>query len=289
MENFKFKDMKINVPLSLHTTMRVGGNAHFFIEPNSVKKFVEIIKFCAKNNIRYFVLGNGSNVIFGDEGYDGVIISTKKINKIKIHKNIAVIDCGVNLFIANKIFIKNALSGMEFTYGIPGTMGGAVYMNAGAYNHEIKDIVHKVMYYNGKKIKIIKNKNTIFSYRDSIFKKNNFVILKVWLKLNKSEKKEVESNCLNNLKKRQISQPLEYPNCGSVFKKVNGVSAGQIIDKLGLKGLKVGGAEISCLHANFIVNKGNASASDVKNLIQQVKAKVKQKSDISLEEEVIIL
>ena len=261
MENFKFKDMKINVPLSLHTTMRVGGNAHFFIEPNSVKKFVEIIKFCAKNNIRYFVLGNGSNVIFGDEGYDGIIISTKKINKIKIHKNIAVIDCGVNLFIANKIFIKNALSGMEFTYGI----------------------------YTGKKIKIIKNKNTIFSYRDSIFKKNNFVILKVWLKLNKSEKKEVESNCLNNLKKRQISQPLEYPNCGSVFKKVNGVSAGQIIDKLGLKGLKVGGAEISCLHANFIVNKGNASASDVKNLIQQVKAKVKQKSDISLEEEVIIL
>ena len=285
----KLNNIKLNVPLCRVTTMRVGGDAHFFIEPKSVLELIKTIKYCKKNKIKYYILGNGSNVIFSDDGYDGMVICTKKLNQIKIRKNIVICQCGVNLFVLNKTLIKNALSGMEFSFGIPGTIGGAVCMNAGAYGSEMKDVVQKVVFFDGKKIKILKNKKLNFSYRNSIFKNSNYIILKVYLKLTKNNEKTVEEKCMQNFKKRQISQPLEFFNSGSIFKKSNGVGAGKIIDELGLKGLKVGGAEVSSVHANFIINRGNATSNDIKNLVEQIKDTVKQKSGITLEEEVIFI
>lgn len=287
--NINFKNLKINVPLANYVTMRVGGNAHFFVEPQKISELIKIVKYCIKQKINYFILGNGSNVIFSDRGFDGIVICTKKLNKINVKKNIVKVECGTNLYMLNKYLIKNALSGMEFTYGIPGTVGGAVCMNAGAYGFEMKDIIQKVMYFDGKKIKTKNIVNLDFSYRNSYFKKNNFIVLKVWLKLNKKNILDVQNLCMQNFKKRQISQPLEFANSGSIFKKVNGVSAGKIIDDLGLKGKKCGGAQVSTLHANFIINKNNATSQDVKNLIDEIKKEVKEKAGISLEEEVIII
>ena len=287
--NINFKNLKMNVSLANYVTMRVGGNAHFFVEPQKISELIKIVKYCIKQKINYFILGNGSNVIFSDRGFDGIVICTKKINKINIKKNIVKVECGTNLYMLNKFLINNALSGMEFTYGIPGTVGGAVCMNAGAYGFEMKDIIQKVMYFDGKKIKTKNIANLDFSYRNSYFKKNNFIVLKVWLKLNKKNILDVQNLCMQNFKKRQISQPLEFANSGSIFKKVNGVSAGKIIDDIGLKGKKCGGAQVSTLHANFIINKNNATSQDVKNLIDEIKKEVKEKAGISLEEEVIII
>lgn len=287
--NINFKNLKINVPLANYATMRVGGNAHFFVEPQKISELIKIVKYCIKQKINYFILGNGSNVIFSDRGFDGIVICTKKLNKINVKKNIVKVECGTNLYMLNKYLINNALSGMEFTYGIPGTVGGAVCMNAGAYGFEMKDIIQKVMYFDGKKIKTKNIVNLDFSYRNSYFKKNNFIVLKVWLKLNKKNILDVQNLCMQNFKKRQISQPLEFANSGSIFKKVNGISAGKIIDDIGLKGKKCGGAQVSTLHANFIINKNNATSQDVKNLIYEIKKEVKEKAGISLEEEVIII
>ncbi len=283
------KNLKINVPLSKFTTMRVGGNAHFFVEPKSINELIKIIKLCQKQKIKYFILGNGSNVIFSDIGYNGIIICTKKLNKTKIKNNCLICECGTNLYVLNKLLINHGLSGMEFTYGIPGTIGGATFMNAGAYGFEMKDVVRKVMFFNGKKINISKNKNLDFSYRNSIFKKSNFIVLKVWLKLKKKNILDVQDLCMQNLKKRQVSQPFEFANSGSIFKKVNGISAGKILDELNLKGKRVGGAEVSNLHANFIINKGNATSNDIKQLVQEIKQEVKTKKGITLEEEVIFI
>lgn len=287
--NINFKNLKINVPLANYATMRVGGNAHFFVEPQKISELIKIVKYCIKQKINYFILGNGSNVIFPDRGFDGIVICTKKLNKINVKKNIVKVECGTNLYMLNKFLINNALSGMEFAYGIPGTVGGAVCMNAGAYGFEMKDIIQKVMYFDGKKIKTKNIANLDFSYRNSYFKKNNFIVLKVWLKLNKKNILDVQNLCMQNFKKRQISQPLEFANSGSIFKKVNGISAGKIIDDIGLKGKKCGGAQVSTLHANFIINKNNATSQDVKNLIDEIKKEVKEKAGISLEEEVIII
>ncbi len=287
--SINFKNLKMNVPLANYVTMRVGGNAHFFVEPQKISELIKIVKYCIKQKINYFILGNGSNVIFSDRGFDGIVICTKKLNKIYVKKNIVKVECGTNLYMLNKFLINNALSGMEFTYGIPGTVGGAVCMNAGAYGFEMKDIIQKVMYFDGKKIKTKNIANLDFSYRNSYFKKNNFIVLKVWLKLNKKNILDVQNLCMQNFKKRQISQPLEFANSGSIFKKVNGISAGKIIDDIGLKGKKCGGAQVSTLHANFIINKNNATSQDVKNLIDEIKKEVKEKAGISLEEEVIII
>ena len=287
--SISFKNLKMNVSLANYVTMRVGGNAHFFVEPQKISELIKIVKYCIKQKINYFILGNGSNVIFSDRGFDGIVICTKKLNKIYVKKNIVKVECGTNLYMLNKFLINNALSGMEFTYGIPGTVGGAVCMNAGAYGFEMKDIIQKVMYFDGKKIKTKNIANLDFSYRNSYFKKNNFIVLKVWLKLNKKNILDVQNLCMQNFKKRQISQPLEFANSGSIFKKVNGISAGKIIDDLGLKGKKCGGAQVSTLHANFIINKNNATSQDVKNLIDEIKKEVKEKAGISLEEEVIII
>ena len=289
MENIlDIKNIQTNVPLSNYTTMRVGGMAHFFVQPTKIKYMVKIIKFCLKNKIKYYILGNGSNVIFSDKGFDGLVICTKKLNKIKIKKNVTA-ECGCNLYALNKKLISYGLSGMEFSYGIPGSVGGAVCMNAGAYGDDMSKVVNKVLVFDGKKIFKLNNKEIDFSYRNSKIKKNNLIVLKAWLNLKQKNKLSVEEKCIENFKKRRLTQPYEFPNSGSIFKKVENISAGKIIDDLNLKGLSFGGAQISTLHANFIVNANNATATDVIKLINTTKKIVKQEKGIDLEEEVIFI
>ncbi len=278
-----------NENLSYHCTMRVGGNAKFYIEPSSNDQLIDVVKNCEKIKLNYFVLGNGSNVIFKDNGFDGVIICTKKINEIKIKDNIIIADGGSNLFVLNKIAQQNGLGGMEWSYGIPGSVGGAVCMNAGAYGGQMQDIVLKAKIFDGKKTKVLYNNELKMSYRDSIIKQNKYIVLKVWIKLKKEDKEIIKEKQINYLNKRRLSQPLEMYNSGSIFKKVNDISAGKIIDNLGLKGVIFNGAQISKLHANFIVNLGNAKAKDIQNLIKIIKDKVKEKTNIVLEEEVLFI
>ena len=288
-EFLKVYNYKPNEKLSYHCTMRVGGNAQFYLEPKTIKQLLKVVKECQKNNIKYFILGNGSNVIFGDKQFKGVVICTKLLKKVKIKKNTIIAECGANLFAINYMLQQNNLGGMEWSYGIPGTVGGAVCMNAGAYGGQMKDVVTKVQIYDGKKIRTLKNKQIEFTYRDSLIKRKQFLVVKVWIKLKFENKEKIKENQTYYFNKRKISQPIETYNCGSVFKAVNGVSAGKIIDNLGLKGVKLNGAQISKLHANFIVNLGNATSEDVKELINLIKNKVKAQTGIELEEEVIFV
>ena len=288
-EFLKVYNYKPNEKLSYHCTMRVGGNAQFYLEPKTIKQLLKVVKECQKNNIKYFILGNGSNVIFCDKQFKGVVICTKLLKKVKIKKNTIIAECGANLFAINYMLQQNNLGGMEWSYGIPGTVGGAVCMNAGAYGAQMKDVVTKVQIYDGKKIRTLKNKQIEFTYRDSLIKRKQFLVVKVWIKLKFENKEKIKENQTYYFNRRKLSQPLETYNCGSVFKALNGVSAGKIIDNLGLKGVKLNGAQISKLHANFIVNLGNATSEDVKELINLIKHKVKEQTGIDLEEEIIFV
>ena len=284
----KFKVLQ-DENLSKHCTMRVGGNAKYYIEPIDSEQFVEIVKNCIKYKIKYFVLGNGSNVIFRDNGFNGIVICTKKLQDIKTKNNMIIADCGTNLYVFNKFAQENGLGGSDWSYGIPGTIGGAVCMNAGAYGGQMQDIVLKVKVFDGKKTKILYNNELQMGYRDSIIKREKYIVLKVWLKLKKDDKQKIKAKQIEYLNRRRLSQPLETYNSGSIFKKVNDISAGKIIDNLGLKGVKINGAQISKLHANFIINLGSAKSNDIENLIELIKQKVKDKLSISLEEEVIFI
>ncbi len=282
-------DLKESEILSKHCTMKVGGKADFYFEPQTNKELLSIIRDCKKNNVKFFILGNGSNVIFTDKGFRGVIICTKKLNKIKIKDTKLCVDSGVNLYVLHNVLIKNSLKGMEWSYGIPGTIGGAVCMNAGAYGGEMKDVIEKVKIFDGEKVRYLTLSQMEMSYRNSIIKQKGYIVLNVYIKLKKGEQKEIEKKCKNYLLKRKMTQPLEFFNSGSIFKTTNGIIAGKIIDNLGLKGVKINQAQISSLHANFIVNLGNATCEDITNLIQLIKTKVKEETNVELKEEVIIV
>ena len=278
-----------NEELGKHNSIRIGGKADYFVEPKTIKELVKIIKFCKQNKISYYILGNGTKVVFSDNGFRGVVICTKKLNLLTKRKNTVCAMCGVSLFSLNRFLIKNSLSGLEFSYGIPGTMGGAIFMNAGAYGGDIGSFVQKLQVFDGKKIRIIKGKDLTFSYRKSVVSEKSYIVLRAWLKLKNGNKHQIEAKCQEYFSKRKISQPLETFNFGSTFKKTNGIIAGKIIDNLGLKGVKINGAQISTVHGNFIINKNNATMKDVKDLIDFIKNKVYENYGVWLEEEVIFV
>lgn len=278
-----------NENLKKHCSMSVGGNSDYYYEPKTIKDFLKIIKICNKNKINYFILGNGTNTIFTDKGFRGIVICTKKLKKITKKKNIICLDCGVNMYVLNKYLISNGLTGLEWSFGIPGTIGGAVCMNAGAYGGQMKDVVLKVKIFDGKNVKILNSNQLNMTYRDSLIKQKKYIVLKAWLKLDFDEQTNIEQRCKEYMSKRITSQPLEYFNSGSIFKTTNNIIAGKIIDNLGLKGVTINGAQISIKHANFIVNKNNAKCADILELIELIQNKVEQQTGIRLEQEVIIV
>ena len=283
------ENIMLNEPMSKHTSFKTGGNARFFVKAYSVNEIKDVLKIVKENKIPLFILGNGTNLLVKDEGFDGIVLQIK-LDNIKIEDNIVTVDAGVkNEVFANKV-LEKSLTGFEFASGIPGTIGGAIKMNAGAYGNEMKDIVQEVTYidFDGN-INTISNKQCEFEYRNSIFFKLNCVILQTKLKLEYGNKKEIQNKIKELVIQRKEKQPLEYPNAGSTFKRGTDFITAKIIDECGLKGYSIGGAEVSQKHAGFIINKNNATSKDILDLIKYVQSIVKEKTgkEIKLEIEVI--
>ena len=278
------ENVKLNESLKLHTTYKVGGNCKYFITPKDLNELIDLVKYLREKNIKYMILGNGSNTIFSSKEYDGVIINLTNLNSMSIDKNIITVEAGYQLIKLSMDALNNSLSGLEFAAGIPGNVGGAVFMNAGAYKSDMSNLIKTVTFLDENiELQTLKNEELEFSYRKSIFQKRNCIILSTVLELTPGNKDEIKE-LMDKRKERRIeSQPLDYPSAGSVFRNPSeDIFAGKLIEDLGLKGYKIGGAMISEKHANFIINVGDATGEDIKSLIDFVKTKVKEKYDIDL-------
>lgn len=293
LEEIVGKDkIKYNEKMSKYTTMRVGGPCDCIVFPDEISKIKEVIDFCKNENITFFVIGNGSNLLVKDEGIHGVVIKLgHRFGKIEIDGEYILAYAGATMPALSQLAKKNSLKGLEFACGIPGTIGGGVKMNAGAYGSQISDILYEVTYMDEKEeIKTIKNKECSFGYRKSIFTINpNYVILSAKFKLEKGNIDEIENKMKENSLARKTKQPLEYPNFGSVFKRPEGYFVGKLVDDAGLRGYKIGGAQVSTKHTGFIVNVDNATCKDVLDLIGYVQTTVYNKFNVKLTPEVIII
>lgn len=293
LEEIVGKDkIKYNEKMSKYTTMRVGGPCDCIVFPDEISKIKEVIDFCKNENITFFVIGNGSNLLVKDEGIHGVVIKLgHRFGKIELDGEYILAYAGATMPALSQLAKKNSLKGLEFACGIPGTIGGGVKMNAGAYGSQISDILYEVTYMDEKEeIKTIKNKECSFGYRKSIFTINpNYVILSAKFKLEKGNIDEIENKMRENSLARKTKQPLEYPNFGSVFKRPEGYFVGKLVDDAGLRGYKIGGAQVSTKHTGFIVNVDNATCKDVLDLIEYVQTTVYNKFNVKLTPEVIII
>lgn len=281
-----------DVPLKKLTTFKVGGNCSALIIINSVQGLTEIIKLLNEENEPFFVLGKGSNIIADDKGYNGTIIKFgDEMSEIAVNDEIITAGSGASLSAVCKVALDNCLTGIEFAYGIPGSVGGGVYMNAGAYGGEIKDIIVFADAMNPVTGEITRfsNADMLLSYRKSIFAENKFIILSATFKLTKGNKNEIKSKMSELMEKRKSKQPLEYPSAGSTFKRPEGAFAAKLIEDCGLKGYHIGDAEISEKHSGFVINKGNASSADILKLISDVRNIVFEKTGFRLETEPVIL
>lgn len=293
LEEIVGKDkVKYNEKMSKYTTMRVGGPCDCIVFPDEISKIKEVIDFCKNENITFFVIGNGSNLLVKDEGIHGVVIKLgHRFGKIELDGEYILAYAGATMPTLSQLAKKNSLKGLEFACGIPGTIGGGVKMNAGAYGSQISEILYEVTYMDEKEeIKTIKNKDCSFGYRKSIFTINpNYVILSAKFKLERGNIDEIENKMKENSLARKAKQPLEYPNFGSVFKRPEGYFVGKLVDDAGLRGYKIGGAQVSTKHTGFIVNVDNATCKDVLDLIGYVQTTVYNKFNVELTPEVIII
>lgn len=277
------------VSLSNHTTMQVGGIAPVVAYVRSAEEMITAIREAKNNGVKYSVIGNGSNVIFADDGFDGLVIVTTDMKKITVEGNLIKADCGASLTRLAVTAQRAALTGLEFAYGIPGTVGGGVFMNAGAFEGSLSDVVVSSICYDAKNdsIRKIDREEHAFRYRESIYTRNpDYIILAVLLELRPGKIEDIVGKMNENIRTRKEKQPIEYPSAGSVFKRPVGFYAGELIEKCGLKGYRIGGAEVSEKHAGFIINRGGATAEDVMRLIGHVKTKVFLEYSVELECEV---
>ena len=284
-------EMYEDVSLKKYNTYRLDVKCDYLVFPKDIDEVVKLISFLKENNYKYLVLGNGSNVIFKNNRYNGVVIKLSKLDKIELDGDKVVVGAGVSLSKLANMAINNSLSGLEFSVSIPGEIGASVSMNAGAYNESFSDVFvsAKVL---TPKLEIIEltNEDMDFSYRNSFIKKNkDYIVLEVVLKLKPGNKEEMNAVIEKRFEKRKATQPLEYPSAGSVFRNPEGMYAGKLIEDANLKGYSIGGAMISDMHANFIVNKDNATGEDIINLINLAKDKVKENNNIDLYLEQVII
>lgn len=287
--NYNFK---INEPLKNHTSFKIGGNALVFVSPESEEQLMEIVNECIKADIKYYILGKGSNTLFSDVGFDGVVISTtEKFNGIrKLSENTFECDAGVKISALCNFALENSYTGFECLYGIPGTVGGAIITNAGAYGGEISDVAIEVKHIDDKgNFGSLIGEEIEFSYRHSAYEDNGYLICSVVFVCEQGDKQEIKAKMDDLISRRKEKQPLEYPSAGSTFKRPKTGYAAALIEEAGLKGVSVGGAEVSKKHSGFIINKDNASCEDVLKLIEKVKQKVFENSGVTLECEVRIV
>ncbi len=288
----KILEVKYNELMKNHTTTKVGGPCDCMVEPQSIDEIIEVLKYAKANNLCYYVIGNGSNLLVKDEGVNALIIKiTSKFSDVVIDGEIIKAEAGCSVPKLSQIAKQNSLSGLEFACGIPGSIGGGIRMNAGAYGGEMVNVVEKVGYINDKcELVEISNEECEFSYRHSMFVEHpEYVVVYAVYKLKKGNIEEISSIMDNNMNSRKEKQPLEYPNFGSVFKRPEGYFVGKLVDDCGLKGYSIGGAQVSLKHSGFIINKGDATCKDVLDLIEYIKNVVNEKFGVMLQEEVVIL
>ena len=282
------QNVKVNEPMNKHTTFRVGGPADYFLTPENVEQVQKVVIFLKENNIPYYIVGNGSNLLVGDLGYRGAIIQIyQKMNQIRTDGEYIYVDAGALLSKIAAEALSKELTGFEFASGIPGTLGGAVMMNAGAYGGEIKQVIQEatVLTQAGEIVKRTVDEMEL-SYRSSIFSKNGDIVLSAVLKLEKGNKETIRAR-MDELKEQRVTkQPLEYPSAGSTFKRPEGYFAGKLIQDAGLRGFQVGGAQVSEKHCGFVINKDHATAADIVSLMEQVSDKVEAQFGVRLEPEV---
>lgn len=284
-------NVRLHEPMKKHTTFRIGGPADYYLCPHSTEELQKILQICRENKLEFFILGNGSNLLVSDKGYRGVVIQLwKNFSDIETEDNTITVKAGALLSKVAAEALEESLTGMEFASGIPGTMGGAVMMNAGAYGGEMKDIIREVtvLTREGELLTLSKEEMN-FGYRTSVVKEKGYVVISAELQLRKGDREEIRK-VMDELKERRVTkQPLDMPSAGSTFKRPEGYFAGKLIMDAGLRGFSVGGAQIAEKHCGFVVNKGDATAADVLGLIGEVQKRVQEKFGVALEPEVKFL
>ena len=281
-----------DAPMKKYTSFRCGGNASVLVIPDCVETLKKIIDFCNLKSVKPLIIGNGSNLLVSDNGINGVVIKIgSDISKIELLDETTIrCEAGASLKSLCMFALENSLSGLEFAYGIPGTLGGAVYMNAGAYGGEMKDVLVSTTHIDSNgEFGELTQENLKLVYRGSAYTDNDYTIVSAVMKLKKADKKDIKEAMDDKLQKRKDKQPLEYGSAGSTFKRPTGYFAGALIEQSGLKGYTVGGAQVSEKHAGFVINKDNATATDVINLIRDVQKIVYEKHGVMLETEVKII
>lgn len=284
------QNVKIDEALNLHTMTRMGGVADLFVSPETEEQVAYVVQYAYENKIPLLLLGNGSNMVVRDGGVRGIVLRLEKLNKIKINGNRVIAESGSDIIDVSRAVAKETLSGLEFACGIPGSVGGAMAMNAGAYGGEVQDVILQctVLTQSGEKL-ILSKEELELGYRKSIITKNGYYVLSAEFELQKGNQEEIDAKIADLTYQRESKQPLEYPSAGSVFKRPPGYFAGKLIQDSGLQGKGFGGAEVSTKHAGFIVNKNNATATDYISTIEMVKKTVKENFDVELELEVKIV
>ena len=279
------------VSMKNYTSFKVGGPAELFLSPENAGQTAKLVRFCEKEEIPVFVLGKGSNLLVSDRGIKGAVIYTSKQCGISLtDENTVRAQSGASLAQLCTFALENSLSGLEFSYGIPGTVGGAVFMNAGAYGGEMKDVLLNSEYVSTDGTSgELDNEAMELSYRHSAYENSNLVITAASVRLAPADRNEIKSTMNDILARRKEKQPLEYPSAGSTFKRPEGNFAGALIEQCGLKGVSVGGAQVSEKHAGFIINRGGATAADILSLIKHVQARVKAQTGVSLETEIRLI
>ena len=274
-----------------YTSFKIGGKADIMVFPDTVEKLSKILSFSNSNNIPVFILGKGSNLLVNDDGINGVVVNTCKLDEIELIDETTVrCGCGISLSRLCRFALDNSLSGLEFAFGIPGTAGGAAYMNAGAYGGEMKDVLVSCEHLNADgSLSSFSGNELSLGYRHSVYSDSDLVIVSLTLKLNKGNQEEIKSKMDELIGKRKDKQPLEYPSAGSTFKRPEGYFAGALIEQCGLKGFTVGGAQVSEKHAGFVINIGSATAKDVLGVIEHCKNTVLTETGVLLEPEVKII
>lgn len=297
MERFKQKLLQAgipfreNEPLAAHCTFKIGGPAQLFVQPQTEQQLCSVAALCKEQAVRYYLLGNGSNILFADEGFAGVVIDISALGSdIAVEGNMLTAGAGVRLVALCRAALEHGLSGLEFAYGIPGTVGGAVYMNAGAYGGEMKDLLTVVRYLTAEGEVVQASAAELdLSYRHSIFEENGGCILSAQFALQPGNAADIRAKMDELMAKRADKQPLDKPSAGSTFKRPAGAFAAALIDQCGLRGFRHGGAAVSDKHCGFVVNLGGATCADVLALCDEVRAIVKEKTGYELEKEIRVV
>lgn len=278
----------VDEPMSRHTTFRVGGPADFFVTPKAKEEVRDVIRICKEAGMPYYIIGNGSNLLVSDAGYRGVIVQIyKEMNEVKVEGDLVKAQAGALLSGIAAKALGAELSGFEFASGIPGTIGGACVMNAGAYGGEMKDVLESVTVLTGEGKIIELGRNELeLGYRTSVIAKKGYIVLGAVLKLESGDGEKIKTYMDELKEKRVTKQPLEYPSAGSTFKRPEGYFAGKLIEDAGLRGFQVGGAQVSEKHCGFVINRDHATAADIMELMRQVQIRVKENSGVDLEPEV---